>query len=117
MSYDIEILDNNGQVMKLKNKHQIKGGTYCIGGMCEAWINITYNYHKFYKALWGEDGIKSLNGVNSGDCIPMLEKAVKKLGLKKENNYWKATKGNAGGALNRLLHLCKLFPSGTLSIM
>jgi alanyl-tRNA synthetase len=44
------------------------------------------------------------------DTIEGLENAVKVLGLVTSDNYWEATKGNAGYALNVLLSWAKQYP-------
>ena len=106
MSYDVNIKINNKTVI-LPEKHEITGGTYQVGGTNEAWINITYNYSKWFHDLW-TDGLYEIEGKTVDTVIPMLKSAVMKLGTKQEKDYWKSTAGNAGHSLNRLLKICKL---------
>jgi hypothetical protein len=42
MSYDIDLCDPvTGDVLLLDEKHDMKGGTYLIGGTNRCWIKIT----------------------------------------------------------------------------
>jgi len=115
MSYDIEIIGNDGNVLETEKEHSLKGGTYAVGGTTEAWLNITYNYSSFFRtAINEEKGVRFLYGKSVKECIPILEKAIHQLGTKVSDNYWEATAGNAGKALFDLLELCKMFPEGTV---
>jgi hypothetical protein len=48
-----------------------------------------------------------LHGKKAEETIERLEKAVKELGTERNNDYWNATDGNAGYALNILLTWAK----------
>ena len=49
MSYDITLNDPvSGAVIEFDKPHQMKGGTYQVGGSRDAWQNITYNYSQYY---------------------------------------------------------------------
>ncbi len=49
MSYDITLNDPvTKETIELDAPHQIKGGTYAINGTSEAWLNVTYNYARWY---------------------------------------------------------------------
>jgi len=103
MSYDVELVSRNGDLVSVKRFEE--GGTYCIGGVTEASLNITYNYGKiFYKSLDANKGIYWLNGKKAKRTIRRLDNAVKRLGTKQNADYWEATEGNAGFALSILLN-------------
>lgn len=128
MSYDIRVVRRkSGETVTLKNKIDIRGGTYCAGGTVEAWLNITYNYAKFFYELWpkknGEKvdttpfaemfngkggGIRSLYGKPLDDVISELDRAVRSLKGEKDDDYWKSTEGNARYALFNLKVICEI---------
>ena len=79
MSYDIYIVDANGESLKVAD-NQLQGGTYCQGGCTEAWLNVTYNYAKHFMATIDADkGIKSLNGKPVSETIPVIQSAIQAL--------------------------------------
>jgi len=114
MSYDIKMLDPiTKKVITLDTPHYFEGGTYFIGGSNKAWLNITYNYSKFYYDLISEKmGIRWIYNKTGKECLPILEKAVAHLGTEQSNNYWETTPGNAGNALFGLIAFCKMCPDG-----
>jgi hypothetical protein len=114
MSYDICLIDeHSGETLKLDEKLDLKGGTYAVDGTKEAWLNITWNYSPFFQELFGEEGIRTIYGMKADESIPILEAAISKLDDDvDENNYWKATSGNAKKALQGLLKLAILRPDG-----
>jgi len=114
MSYDIYLTDPiTGETIQLDEPHCFKGGTYAVGGTNEAWINITYNYGRYYhKYIDKEKGIRWLYGKVATICIPVLERAIRELGTKQSKDYWKSTRGNAGAALIALLEFAKARPDG-----
>ena len=74
MSYDINIVDlSTGETIETADPHHIAGGTYQVGGTTRLWLNITYNYSRFYyrAETLGEStkiyGEKPVNG-----CLPVL---------------------------------------------
>lgn len=113
MSYDIDLVDPvTRKVLLLDEPHQLKGGTYAVGGSREASFNITYNYAPhFYKVL-GEQGIRTLYGKTGEETIPMLAEAASKLAADVNVDYWKPTEGNAKAALLSLLALARIRPDG-----
>ena len=113
MSYDIYLHDPvTKENIILDDKHQMKGGTYCLEGTTEAWLNITYNYGKIFYEKLGEKGIRAIYGMSGADSIPILQKAIDELKDDVDNDYWKATEGNAKRSLIQLLTLAKLRPDG-----
>lgn len=117
MSFDIYLNDpETGTPIQFDTPREDHGGTYCVGGTTEAWLNITYNYSEFYyEYIDSEKGIRWLYGKKASDCIERLEYAVQKLGTKQYRDYWAPTKGNAGHALSILLKWAKEYPDGIFS--
>jgi hypothetical protein len=114
MSYDIELLDPvTRNVIELDSTHQMRGGTYAIGGSNRAELNITYNYAPhFYRHLDSESGIRSIYGKTGAETIPALESAAGKLGDDVDDDYWRPAEGNAKRALLQLIAMAKLRPDG-----
>lgn len=100
MSYSVEIVDPNTKcIIEIDHKHDIKGGTYCLGGTNRLELNITYNYSAFYQRPevlgaseqekaehdeeWISDhtGIRRLSGMEVGAASFLLLKAIKELRL------------------------------------
>lgn len=115
MSYDIHFVDPaTKEVVQLDEPHDLKGGNYAVGGTTEAWLNVTWNYGKFYHEQFGEEGIRSLYGLTGEQAIPLLAKAIAALGTETDSDYWKPTPGNAGAALLNLLELAKAAPQAII---
>ena len=96
MSYDIYLKDEiTGETIEFDTPHDMKGGTYAVGGTSEAWLNITYNYSDYYydaaegdKRFFGslpDDrpneeprnlGIRGIYGKTGAESIPMLKDMV-----------------------------------------
>ena len=113
MSYDIELVDPiTREVITFDSPHFMGGGTYQLGGSKELWLNITWNYSKYYYDIMGEDGIRSIYNKSGAESIPILEDAISKLGDDVDDNYWKATEGNAKRPLMQLLAMAKMRPDG-----
>ena len=109
MSYDIRIKRYDGTAVQLRERHNCTGGTYALGGTCEAWLNVTYNYSAIFHRLLGEKGIRTIYGMNIKTARPVLESAIVKLGnVKPDADYWKACDGNAKKALQDLVTLTDL---------
>ena len=109
MSYDIAIKTKAGETLRLPTTHNITGGTFRLGGTDEAWLNVTYNYYRFFVRALGKDGIRSIYGLTPRESIPILDAAIAKLGnVKPDPDYWKACAGNAKKALLDLKHLAEL---------
>lgn len=112
MSYDIELVHPiTGDILHLDEPHQLKGGTYAVGGTTEASLNVTYNYSQHFYAVL-DDGIRSIYGMTGADSIPVLQAAADQLADNVHPNYWEATEGNAKAALLQLIALAKMRPDG-----
>jgi hypothetical protein len=114
MSYDIELIHPvTGQTLQLDQPHQMKGGTYCLGGTTGAELNITYNYAKhYYRALDADKGIRVIYGMTGAESIPALDLAIAALGDDVSDDYWEPTEGNAKAALAQLRALASMRPDG-----
>lgn len=117
MSYDITLNDPvTKEVIKFDTPHQMKGGTYCMGGTTEAWLNITYNYANFYYKIFGEEGLRFIRGKMAAETIPLLKSGCDKLKDDVTSNYWDPTEGNAKRALLQLIALGTMRPDGIWDI-
>ena len=111
MSHDVILVDTDGVLVS--RERIAEGGTYVSGGTNECVLNITYNYSPlFYEVFPNDEGLKWLYGKTGKESIPVLEKAVERLGTKRNNDYWKATMGNAGHSLSILLSWAREHPQG-----
>ena len=109
MSYDIVIKTKTGETLQFPTTHGLAGGTYAIGGTDKAWLNVTYNYTRFFTRVLGKNGIRSIYGLTPQESIPILDAAIAKLGNAKPNpDYWKPCAGNAKAALLDLKRLAEL---------
>jgi len=115
MGYDIYMKGRNGHTLRVKPFSE--GGTRRIqpdgGGETEAWVSVTYNYAPYYyEHIDAEKGIRWIYGKTGKECEGRLFEAFKKLGNRRDHDYWKATPGNAGCILALLLDWCKQKPNG-----
>ncbi len=116
MSFDVYLSDNKGNTIQLDNSHT-EGGNYVLGGTLDAELNITYNYSRFYyQVLDRKRGLRCLNGRKAYRCIKKLERAVDALGTRAADDYWLDTPGNAGRALQTLLHWAKAHPKAIFGV-
>jgi hypothetical protein len=90
-----------GSTVKVESHSE--GGTYCVGGTDRADLNVTYNYG-------GHFPFKSLHEKMAKETIDMLEEAVERLGIERDQDYWAKTPGNAGYACSILLGWAKQHP-------
>lgn len=98
MSYSVEIQDPKTKcTIEVAHKHDIKGGTYCLGGTNRLELNVTYNYSAFYnrpevlgaseqeKAEHDKEwisehtGFRRLSGMEVSAASFLLLKAIKEL--------------------------------------
>lgn len=114
MSYDLYLTDRiTKEVLELDTLHNMRGGTYQVGGTRELWLNVTYNYTRLYqRTVLGEHGLESLDGLTGAESIPLLERAIRELGDNTTDNYWEATEGNAKRPLYQLLSMARARPDG-----
>lgn len=113
MSYDIYLVSPvDGEVLELDSPHHMRGGTYALGGTTAAHLNITYNYGKIFRRLFGEEGIRSLYGRAAVETIVELASAIDSLKDDTSEDYWECTEGNVKAALCQLLALAKMRPDG-----
>lgn len=111
MSYDISLVDPvTRQTATVPDGHDLRGGTYCVGGTDEAWLNVTYNYYPHYRRVFGERGIRTLYGMSGRDSVPLLDTAISQLRDDVSTDYWQSTEGNARAALINLRHLARACP-------
>lgn len=133
MSYDISLRDPiRKETIHFDTPHQIRGGTYAVGGTSEAWLNITYNYSRWYykEGVFPDNredyrGIRSIYGLSGADSIPILENVIKTLEDMDEDlteeeiknyeehnikGYWLPTRENAIKPLYQLLAMAKMCP-------
>lgn len=94
-----------------------EGGTYAMGGIAQAELNLTYNYSRFFReALDREDGLRWLHDKRASECIGRLADAVGLLGVERDEDYWAPTRGNAGHALSILLEWAKAHPEAVFRV-
>ena len=123
MSYDIHLTERvSGETIKLPIKHMMTGGTYQAdydertktfspAAIQDAWLNITYNYSRYYyEAAEGDErfygvedrnddgyhncGIRGIYGKTGLDSIPMLRDLASRIESKyrKVDGEWITTK-------------------------
>jgi hypothetical protein len=113
MSYDIQLCDPvTKEVLHTDAPHQMRGGTYALGGTTELYLNVTYNYYKHYHRVMGDEGIRTIYGKTGAESMPILCKAIADLGDDVVDDYWQPTEGNAKQALCSLLAMAQLRPDG-----
>ena len=136
ISYDLYLVDPvTRETLELDAPHQMRGGTYAMGGTTECRLNITYNYGGHFDrvfeelpaprplapeqmrrhyALTGETvtGIRTLYGLTGAESLPILNLAIARLKDDVSDDYWEATEGNSKRALLQLLALATLRPDG-----
>ena len=122
MSYDISLVDDNGEIMKCDLQHKLTGGKVLVNedmeqiATVDAELNITYNYGTQYKTLWESGSLYDFEGMRAKEIIPILKHAISILGTDTADDYWSSTPGNAGKALDNLLFLCEQCPEGVVEI-
>jgi len=105
MGYDFDLCDPvTGETLHTDN-HQIAGGVIAIGGTTRMWLKVTYNYSSFFD-------FRGLEGKSGAESIPLLKAGIARLKDDVDDDYWKATEGNAKRALNGLLAFAQLRPDG-----
>ena len=140
MSYDISLCDPvTGETLHTDAPHYMTGGTYALNGTTELWLNVTYNYSRWYyrpgvfpefeddEFANGRSGIRSIYGISGAESIPVLRHAIELLeGMdediseeerkKREESgvtgYWLPTRENAIKPLYKLLAMAQMRPDG-----
>jgi hypothetical protein len=100
------------------------GGTYVVGGTCEAELNVTYNYGGEFRRAWADDPnpsgsgvlVRMLDGKRAGDVIEILEHGAEVLGTDRALDYWEPTPGNAGAVLARLASWARQHPDAVFKV-
>jgi hypothetical protein len=120
MSWWVYLEDVSGQSVPVAR--HAEGGTYAIGGVERAELNVTYNYGKHFRNAWPEPIVGSgalgqmLHGKRASDTLTQLEQAVEALGTDVSDDYWEATPGNAGATLATLRDWAVAHPEATWSV-
>lgn len=113
MSYDIRLCDPvTHEALQTDVHHDMRGGTYAMGGTTGLWLNVTYNYGKHYYRVLGDKGIRTIYGMTGAESIPVLEAAAAKLSDEVSDDYWEATEGNAKRPLLQLAAMARMRPDG-----
>lgn len=135
MSYDISLCDPiTGETLETESTHMMTGGTYAIGGTRELWLNVTYNYARWYyepgvfaPTEKESKGIRTIYGLTGAESIPVLKNAIsalksmntdiseeerKEYENQEATGYWMPTKENAIRALCQLLAIAQMRPDG-----
>lgn len=112
MSYDVDLVDANGDVLPCR-EHFEEGGTRVLGGISECSLNITYNYSEVFGPL-----VRGLHGCLAERTVADLMEFVAQWPNTKpyERDYWAPTPGNAVAAIQRLLVFAQEHPTGTWRI-
>lgn len=98
MSWWVYLEGKDGVAVSVDNHSE--GGTYAIGGVGAAELNVTYNYGGIFHAAFDGLGFRdALHGKKAKDVTPLLKRACAKLGNQPSDDYWESTEGNAGHAL------------------
>ncbi len=103
MSWDIGLYDDHLQYCQVENF--VEGGTFPSCGTTDATLNVTYNYGEYFD-------FKQLHKMRGRESIPILEEAVEKLGIERDEDYWNPTCGNVGYACSILLRWARQHPEG-----
>jgi hypothetical protein len=102
-------LEKDGSTVKVAR--HAEGGTYALGGLPEAELNVTYNYSGSYRQA--DFSLRDLHDKKAADTVSKLESVVSQLGTERDSDYWAATDGNAGYAASILLGWAKQHPEAT----
>ena len=110
MSYDVALLHKG---IPVRVPRHSDGGTYVLGGIDRAELNVTYNYDI---SCLGPNGLWELHGLTGDEALPRLRGAVLYLGTVRDPDYWAGTPGNAGYTLSILLGWAALYPRATFRV-
>ena len=104
------------EVLELDLPHQMKGGTYALGGTTEAHLNVTYNYSVNWNKAFNGKHLRDIDGMTGANSIPFLKAGIAALNDDMDEDYWKPTEGNTKSALIQLLALAAMRPDGVWSV-
>lgn len=111
MSWWVSLNDKEGDCLEVELFTE--GGTYKVGGSIDAHINITYNYGGLFHTFLNDvEGIRYLQGKCAKDTTASLKRAIDEMQDDDEDDYWKATEGNAKKALKILYTWALQHPEG-----
>lgn len=102
MSYWIYLEDRDGNAADVAAHEE--GGTFAMGGMPQAELNVTYNYSDIFSIK------KELDGKTAAETLPLLKQKVAEFGVERDNDYWKSTEGNVGYMLEILRRWAEQYP-------
>ena len=114
MSYWVYLNGEDGEPVGVTNHSE--GGTYAVGGIGLAELNVTYNYGPLIRKHMHRNGLRWLHGRKAVDCRERLSAAIAELGVERAGDYWAATPGNAGQALATLLAWAESNPNATFEV-
>ena len=132
MSYDIYLVDPiTRKTLELDAPHQMRGGTYALGGTTEAHLNVSFDYGVHFWRVFEElpaprplapawmheeggpvTGIRTLYGLSGAESLIVLDRAMALLKDDVTDDYWEGTEGNAKRALMQLRALAAMRPDG-----
>ena len=113
-SKEIHLVDEEGYDVDVG--YEPEYGHLKSPGSKDAELTVTANYSPYYKEIFGSEGISWLYGKKAKDCIKKLMQGIDELGDEPEEDYWKATPGNAGFILSILLEWATKFPEATFKV-
>lgn len=106
MSYDVSLHNPDGSMVQLDHRHQLRGGTYAVGGTTDATLNVTYNYSPILWQVWPKQGLEALEGLTALESISVLTNGMLSIPWEPaDEDYWKPTNGNVRAMLGDLLVL------------
>lgn len=108
MSWWVYLNDGYGETVPVEN--HAEGGTYALGGVPRAELNVTYNYGRCYREAVGHNLMDFLQDKEAGETLDTLRAVVEKLGTEQTPDYWEPTPGNAGHAAAVLLKWAEQHP-------
>ena len=120
MSWTFDFCDPvTNEVLKTDEKHFMFGGTVCVGGTNAMSLDVTYNYSVIINRVIDGHGYtyaKFFNEKTGAEIIPMLKEAISKLSDDVDEDYWKATEGNAKRILCQLLAFAQMRPDAVIHV-
>jgi hypothetical protein len=133
MGWDVRLLGRDKKPVEVP-EHQ-EGGTFPIGGSAAGEISVTYNYTKLFREAYerviqrpalaphdslgqildGRTGAETVTGLISMSAyLHGVHQA--RVPEEDDDNYWKATPGNAAHALAILAHWAACQPKGVWEV-